>query len=114
MLKIADPTGPYTLLASLDSVEATDPTTVTMKLKKADATWPFILTHNVAAIVPDEIYPADAKQPDDKAIGSGPYKLDEVHAQPAGRVRGQPELHRRRTRRRRRTSSSSTSSRPRR
>ena len=47
-----------------------------MKLNKVDATWPFILTHNVAAIVPDEIYPADAKQPDDKAIGSGPYKLD--------------------------------------
>ena len=47
-----------------------------MNLKKADGTWPFILTHNVAAIVPDEIYPADAKQPDDKAIGSGPYKLE--------------------------------------
>src|SRR3954453_14414945 len=75
-LKIADPSGPSSLLGSLDSVEATDPTTVTMKLKKADGTWPFILTHNVAAIVPNEIYPADAKQPDDKAVGSGPYKLD--------------------------------------
>src|SRR3954453_19079474 len=74
-LKIADPSGPSSLLASLDSVEATDPTTVTMKLKKADATWPFILTHNVAAIVPSKIYPADKKQPDDKAVGSGPYKL---------------------------------------
>jgi peptide/nickel transport system substrate-binding protein len=29
----------------------------------------------VAAIVPKEIYPADKKQPDDKAVGSGPYKL---------------------------------------
>jgi peptide/nickel transport system substrate-binding protein len=76
MLKIKDPTGPYTLLGSLKSVEAPDPTTVTMKLKKPDATFPFILTHNVAAIVPNEIYPADAKQPDDKTIGSGPYKLD--------------------------------------
>ena len=37
MLKIADPSGPSSLLASLDSVEATDPTTVTMNLKKADA-----------------------------------------------------------------------------
>src|SRR3954465_13912223 len=43
-LKIADPSGPSSLLTSLDSVEATDPTTVTFKLKKADATWPFILT----------------------------------------------------------------------
>jgi peptide/nickel transport system substrate-binding protein len=76
MLKIEDPTGPYTLLGSLKSVEAPDPTTVTMNLKKADATFPFILTHNVAAIVPDELYPPDAKQPDNKAIGSGPYKLD--------------------------------------
>jgi peptide/nickel transport system substrate-binding protein len=76
MVKIADPTGPYTLLGSLKSVDATDPTTVTMHLKKADGTWPFILTHNVAAIVPDEIYPADAKQPDAKAIGSGPYQLE--------------------------------------
>jgi peptide/nickel transport system substrate-binding protein len=46
-----------------------------MTLSKPDATFPFILTHNVAAIVPDEIYPADAKQPDDKIVGSGPYKL---------------------------------------
>lgn len=76
MVKIEDPQGPYTLLASLDSVEATDPQTVTMKLNKVDSTWPFILTYQVAAIVPDEIYPADAKQPDAKAIGSGPYKLD--------------------------------------
>ena len=98
MLKIEDPSGPSTLLGSLDSVEATDPTTVTMKLKKVDATWPFILTHNVAAIVPDEIYPADAKQPDDKAIGSGPYKLDKYTPNQQAVLLGQPELHRRRTR----------------
>jgi len=75
-LKIADPSGPSSLLASMKSVDATDPTTVTMHLKKVDNTWPFILTHNVAAIVPSKIYPANKKQPDDKAIGSGPYKLD--------------------------------------
>ncbi|HWK28793.1 MAG TPA: ABC transporter substrate-binding protein [Solirubrobacter sp.] len=75
-LKIADPSGPSSLLASMKSVDATDPQTVTMHLKKADGTWPFILTHTVAAIVPSKIYPADAKQPDDKAVGSGPYKLD--------------------------------------
>src|SRR4051794_11231398 len=76
MLKIEDPTGPYTLLGSLDSVEVTDPTTVTMKLNKVDATFPFVLTHNVGAIVPDEAYPADKIQTEDKIIGSGPYKLD--------------------------------------
>src|SRR4051794_28432756 len=75
MLKIKDATGPYTLLASLKSVDAPDPATVTLHLKKADATFPFILTHNVAAIVPNEIYSPDKKQPDDKVVGSGPYKL---------------------------------------
>ncbi len=75
-LKIADPSGPSSLLASLKSVDATDPMTVTMHLKKVDNTWPFILTHTVAAIVPSKIYPADKKQPDDKAIGSGPYQLE--------------------------------------
>jgi peptide/nickel transport system substrate-binding protein len=74
-LKIADPSGPSSLLASLKSVDATDPMTVTMHLKKPDGTWPYVLTHNVAAIVPSKIYPADAKQPDEKVIGSGPYEL---------------------------------------
>jgi len=76
MLKIADPSGPSSLLASLKDVEATDPTTVTMHLKKVDNTWPFILTHTVGAIVPSKIYPPDKKQPDDKVIGSGPYQLE--------------------------------------
>jgi peptide/nickel transport system substrate-binding protein len=75
-IKIADPNGPASLLGSLKDVEATDPKTVTMNLKKADGTWPFVLTHNVAAIVPSKIYPADKKQPDDKVIGSGPYMLE--------------------------------------
>ncbi|HET6549286.1 MAG TPA: ABC transporter substrate-binding protein [Solirubrobacter sp.] len=74
-LKIADPNGASSLLGSLKSVDATDPQTVTFHLKKPDSTWPFILTHTVAAIVPDEIYPADALQPDDKVVGSGPYTL---------------------------------------
>ena len=95
MLKIADPTGPYTLLASLDSVEATDPTTVTMKLKKADAHVARSSSRTTSrAIVPNEIYPADKKQPDDKVDRLGPVQARQVHAQPAGRVRGQPELHR--------------------
>jgi peptide/nickel transport system substrate-binding protein len=75
-LKIADPSGASSLLASLKSVEAPDPKTVIMHLKKADGTWPYVLTHTVAAIVPSKIFPADKKQPDDKVVGSGPYKLD--------------------------------------
>lgn len=74
-LKIADPSGASSLLASLKSVEAPDPQTVTMTLKKADGTWPFILTHTVAAIVDSKVFPADKKLADDKVIGSGPYAL---------------------------------------
>src|SRR5690349_3842430 len=44
-LKIADPSGPSSLLGSLKSVDATDPMTVTMHLKKPDGTWPYVLTH---------------------------------------------------------------------
>ena len=76
MLKIADPSGPSSLLGSLKSTDATDPMTVTFNLKKVDNTWPFILTHNVAAIVDSKVFPADKKLADDKVIGSGPYKLD--------------------------------------
>src|SRR4051812_4241637 len=76
MLKIADPSGPSSLLGSLKTTEATDPTTVTFNLKKVDNTWPFILTHNVAAIVDSKVFPPDKKLADDKVIGSGPYKLD--------------------------------------
>ena len=52
---------------------------------------PFILTHNVAAIVPDEIYPADASS---RRQGGrlGPVHAREVHAQPAGGVQEEPEL----------------------
>jgi peptide/nickel transport system substrate-binding protein len=75
-LTIADPGGPSSLLGSLDEVEVPDPQTVVMKLKKPDATWPFILTHNAAAIVPDELYPPDKLQPDDQAVGSGPYQIE--------------------------------------
>ncbi len=74
-LKIADPSGASSLLASLKDVEAPDPKTVTMNLKKADGTWPFILTHTVAAIVDSKVFPADKKLADDKVVGSGPYKL---------------------------------------
>lgn len=79
VLDIEDPSGPSSLLGSLgslESVEATDEQTVTFRLNKPDATWPFILTTGAGAIVPSDAYPADALQPNDQAIGSGPYQLE--------------------------------------
>jgi peptide/nickel transport system substrate-binding protein len=78
MMKIADPNGPSSIFAdSLESTEATDPKTVSFKLKVPDATWPFRLTTGAASIVPDEKYPADKLQTmgDTSIIGSGVYKI---------------------------------------
>src|SRR3954468_3096015 len=76
VIRIADPSGPSSLLANLARVDATGAKTVTMHLRRADGTWPSILTHTAAAIVPRKVFPARRLLADDKVIGSGPYKLD--------------------------------------
>jgi peptide/nickel transport system substrate-binding protein len=58
-----------------NEIETPDPATVTFHLRQPDATWPFILATGGAAIVPSDVYPADALQPDDQVIGSGRYTL---------------------------------------
>jgi peptide/nickel transport system substrate-binding protein len=47
-------------------------------LNKPDTTFQFVLTHSSAgSIVDEEVYPADALLPDNEAVGSGPFKLDQ-------------------------------------
>ena len=46
-----------------------------MHLRRADGTWPHVLTHTVAAIVPRQVFPARRLLADTKVIGSGPYRL---------------------------------------
>ncbi|MGH3327069.1 MAG: ABC transporter substrate-binding protein [Streptomycetales bacterium] len=75
VIDIEDPNGPSTLLADMKSVEATGDLEVTFNLKRPAAVWPFIVATPAGAIVPSDAYPADAKQPNTKVIGSGPYKL---------------------------------------
>jgi peptide/nickel transport system substrate-binding protein len=73
---IADPNGASSLLANMDSVEASkDDKTVTFHLKESDATWPLVLTTASFAIVPSDVYPADKLQPSDQVVGSGRYTL---------------------------------------
>ncbi|NED94386.1 ABC transporter substrate-binding protein [Phytoactinopolyspora alkaliphila] len=67
--------GGWELLATIESVEATDESTVVFNLSTADATLPYILTTAAASIVPMS-YPADALQPNDQAFGSGPYTIE--------------------------------------
>ncbi|MFF5791396.1 ABC transporter substrate-binding protein [Paeniglutamicibacter sp. NPDC012692] len=80
-LKIADPSGPSSLLGNLDSIETPDATTVVFKLKSAnDQTWPQILTSPVGPIVDDEVFPADKIVSDDDIVAAkafaGQYTIE--------------------------------------
>jgi peptide/nickel transport system substrate-binding protein len=79
-LAIADPNGASSLLYNLDSVEATDDTTVVFHLKSEnDQVFPFILTSFPGAIVDDEVFSADALTPDQDIVDAnafgGPYTI---------------------------------------
>lgn len=68
-VKIADPNGPSSLLANLDSVSATDPTTVVFKLKAADdQTFSQVLSSPAGPIVDEEVFAADAVTPDQTIV----------------------------------------------
>jgi peptide/nickel transport system substrate-binding protein len=75
---IADPNGASSLLYNLESVEATDDTTVVFHLlSENDQVFPYILTSFPGAIVDDEVFSADALTPDNEIVDAnafgGPY-----------------------------------------
>ena len=74
-VKIHSPQGASSLLANMKSVDAPNARTVVFHLKKADATWPFLLTVASFAIVPSDVFPKDELQPSGKVIGSGRYTV---------------------------------------
>lgn len=89
-IRIADPSGASGLLASIakrdksgalsvdpSAISTPNPTTVVFHLNHADTTFQFVLTTPAAAIVDQQIFPADKKLPDTQVIGSGPYKLSQ-------------------------------------
>ncbi len=85
-IAIKDPNGASGLLASLmtedgklnpNAVETPDENTVVFHLNKPDTTFQFVLTTNAAAIVDEELYPEDSLLPDEQAVGSGPFSLDQ-------------------------------------
>ncbi len=80
-VKIADPNGPASLLANLDSVATPDDTTVVFTLKNAnDQIWPQILSTNAGPIVDEEVFSPDAVTPDDDIVKgkafAGQYVID--------------------------------------
>ncbi|MEU9235499.1 ABC transporter substrate-binding protein [Streptomyces subrutilus] len=75
-LKINDENGPAVLLASIAGIDAPDDRTVVFRLKTSDATFPSKIASGAGSIVDHSEYPADKLRTDNKAVGSGVYKLD--------------------------------------
>ncbi|MCQ0003131.1 ABC transporter substrate-binding protein [Streptomyces sudanensis] len=74
IMRINDPLGPGPLLANLKSVEAHG-STVTFRLKTADATWPSKIATGAGSIVDPAVYPPDELRGDRGVTGSGPYLI---------------------------------------
>jgi peptide/nickel transport system substrate-binding protein len=80
-IAIADPTSAISsLLTSVDSVDTPNDTTVVFHLKAPDQTFQYVLTTPAAAIVDEDVFPADKLLPDEEVIGSGPYKVSQYQA----------------------------------
>jgi peptide/nickel transport system substrate-binding protein len=74
--KIHDPSGIDTLLENMKSIRAKGKFKVIFRLKRAQATWPSILTTGAGQIVPKGPYPFDKIRPNTSPqYGTGPYKL---------------------------------------
>ncbi|MGH3499995.1 MAG: ABC transporter substrate-binding protein, partial [Nocardioidaceae bacterium] len=55
-------------------------TTVVFHLNKPDTVFQFVLTTPAADIVDEQLFPKNKKLPDNKVVGSGPYKLAKYQA----------------------------------
>ncbi|MFD0268959.1 ABC transporter substrate-binding protein [Streptomyces sp. NPDC127106] len=82
-LKINDPNGPAVMLSSIAGIDTPDEKTVVFRLKTSDATFPSKIASGAGSIVDSSEYPADKLRTDNKAIGSGVYKLDSMNEKSA-------------------------------
>jgi len=70
-----------TVVLDDNAIETPDDTTVVFHLNHPDTTFQYVLTYpGAAAIVDEDVFPADKKLEDEKIIGSGPYKLSQYKA----------------------------------
>jgi peptide/nickel transport system substrate-binding protein len=70
-----------TVTLNKGAIETPDDQTVVFHLDHPDTTFQYVLTYpGAAAIVDQDVFPADKKLADEKIIGSGPYKLDQYKA----------------------------------
>ncbi|MDP9801195.1 peptide/nickel transport system substrate-binding protein [Arcanobacterium wilhelmae] len=72
-LKIADPHGPSSMLASLKEVKTPNENTVVFVLKEPDQTFPQVLTTVASLIVDEEVFPADKILPDTEIVKAKPF-----------------------------------------
>jgi peptide/nickel transport system substrate-binding protein len=96
ILKINDPNGPASLLINLDSVKATDDTTVVFTLKgENDQTFPQVLATSAGPIVDEKTYPADKVMSDEEAVKangfSGPYSIGKYDKNQIAEFKANPD-----------------------
>ncbi len=78
---ITDTAKDGTVTLNKGAIETPDDTTVVFHLDHPDTTFQYVLTYpGAAAIVDQDVFPADKKLADDQIIGSGPYKLSQYKA----------------------------------
>ncbi len=78
---ITDTADDGTVTLTDGSIETPDDLTVVFHLDHPDTTFQYVLTYpGAAAIVDEDVFPADTKLADEEIIGSGPYKLSQYKA----------------------------------
>jgi len=78
---ITDTAKDGTVTMNKGAIETPDDTTVVFHLDHPDTTFQYVLTYpGAAAIVDEDVFPADTKLADDQIIGSGPYQLSQYKA----------------------------------
>ncbi|MEC4016684.1 ABC transporter substrate-binding protein [Streptomyces sp. H27-D2] len=82
-LRINDDLGPAVMLSSIKNIDTPDDHRIVFHLKTPDATFPMKIASGAGSIVDHTEYPADRLRTDDKAIGSGVYKLDSYSSKQA-------------------------------
>ena len=78
---ITDTAKDGTVTLNKGAIETPDDQTVVFHLDHPDTTFQYVLTYpGAAAIVDEDVFPADKELADDKVIGSGPYALSQYKA----------------------------------
>jgi peptide/nickel transport system substrate-binding protein len=78
---ITDTAKDGTVTLNKGAIDTPDDTTVVFHLDHPDTTFQYVLTYpGAAAIVDEDVFPADQKLADDQIIGSGPYQLSQYKA----------------------------------